>query len=63
MKTEVKKTTKHYCGECDKELKYAGVGDMSIFDFSGVTQRYCANQKCDRYGLVTVASVPKEETL
>lgn len=61
-KEEIKKIIKHYCGKCKEELKHAGSG-LDVFSFiDHVTQRYCPNDKCTRYGVVTVASIPQEIT-
>jgi len=61
MKEEIKTITKHYCGKCKEELKSAGGGGFDAFSFlNPVVQRYCPNNKCDRYGVVTVASIPQE---
>ncbi len=61
MEEKIKTITKHYCGKCKEELKATGVFD--VFGFLAPQQRYCPNQKCERYGVVTVASIPQEETV
>jgi hypothetical protein len=62
MKEEIKTVTKHYCGKCKEELKNGGGGFDAFIFLNPVVQRYCPNDKCARYGVVTVASVPKEIT-
>lgn len=45
-----------YCTKCKEELKC-----LDNFNFlNPVTQRYCDNNKCSRYGVVTVVSITKE---
>ena len=63
MKEEIKTITKHYCGKCKEELKSAGGGFDSFSFLNQVVQRYCPNDKCSRYGVVTVASIQQEETV
>ena len=63
MEEKIKTKVKHYCGKCKEELKSAG-GGFDVFSFIDlVVQRYCPNNKCSRYGVVTVASIPQEETV
>lgn len=62
MNEEIKKITKHYCGKCKEELKSVS-GGFDAFNFLSIQQRYCSNNKCDRYGVVTVASIPQEVKL
>jgi hypothetical protein len=61
---EIKKITKHYCVKCKEELKSAGGVGFDAFGFlNSIVQRYCPNDKCSRYGVVTVASIPQEVLL
>lgn len=62
MNEENKITTKHFCGKCGEELKSIGNGFDTFNFFNPVIQRYCPNNKCSRFGVVTVASIPKEIT-
>lgn len=61
-KEEIKTVTKYLCGKCKEELKSAG-GGFDAFSFLALTQRYCPNNECERYGVVTVASIPQEVTV
>lgn len=62
MKEEIKTTTKHYCGDFKEELNLVGTG-FDMFSFiEPLSTRYCSNNKCDRYGVVTVASIPQKIT-
>ena len=62
MEEKIKTVTKYYCGKCKEELKPVGTGFDAFSFISPVTQRYCPNDKCTRYGVVTVASIPQEIT-
>ena len=55
MEEETKTPIIHLCGKCKEELKNVGSGfDISSF-LDPVVQRYCPNNQCSRYGVVTVA--------
>lgn len=60
MEEQIKVKTKYYCGKCKEELKSAGGGFDAFSFLNSVVQRYCPNEKCSRYGVVTVAAIPQE---
>ena len=60
MEEQIKVKTKYYCGKCKEELKSAGGGFDAFSFLNPVVQRYCPNEKCKRYGVVTVAAIPQK---
>lgn len=62
MEKEIKTRTKHCCIECKEVLKSTGGGFDAFSFINPVVMRYCPNNKCKSYGIVTVASIPQEVT-
>ena len=62
--TEIKgKKKEHECEKCGNLLVSVPTGFDAFSFMNPVTLRYCEYKQCSRYGVVTVASIIKEESL
>lgn len=66
MEEQSKITVKQWfaCIKCEKKMESISLGSSSdLFGLGSGSSKgmYCDNKECDRYGLLTVAGIKKEE--